>query len=114
MGRGYTAAPPRLERTSEDRRFVKGPLPYTWMQRAGQLPGKALHVALGLWFKKGVCGSITFTFKPKEATAFGASIDAVYDALERLEAAGLIRVERHRGRSPTVTILAASEVAAGD
>ena len=84
------------------------------MRRAGQLPGRTLHVALGLWFKKGLCGSTTFTFKRKEATAFGASIDATYDALTNLEAAGLIRVDRHRGRSPTITILDAPEVAAGD
>ncbi|MEO9161031.1 MAG: hypothetical protein ABI349_01300 [Casimicrobiaceae bacterium] len=53
----------------------------------------------------GMCCSRTFPFKRKAATAFGASIDAVYDALKNLEEAGLISVVRHRGRSPIVTIL---------
>jgi len=86
-------------------RFIKGPLPYSWMKRAGELPGKTLHVALGLWLVAGLRCSRTFSFKRKAAGAFGASKDATYDALTRLEAAGLISVDRRRGRSPTVTIL---------
>jgi len=86
-------------------RFIKGPLPLPWFFRAAALPGKALHIALGLWYMKGLCCSATFPFKRKTAGGFGVSPDATYDALTRLEAAGLIRVARHRGRSPVVTVL---------
>jgi hypothetical protein len=85
--------------------FVKGPLPCAWLERAGKLPGKSLHVALGLWWIRGMVGKPSFPFKRKAATAFGASKDAAYDALARLEGAGLITVQRARGKSPVVTML---------
>jgi len=100
--RAFRSPPESTEATPK---FVKGPIPYRWLERAGQLPGKVLHVALGLWWVRGLCRSKTFLFKRQAAVAFGASKDASYDALTRLEAVGLISVVRHRGRSPTVTIL---------
>ena len=89
------------------RQFIKGPLPMPWIERAAALPGKALHIALGLWWVSGLCRPATFSFKRKAVDAFGVSPDAMYDALARLEEAGLIRAVRHRGRSPVVTILEA-------
>lgn len=85
--------------------FIKGPLPLAWIHRAAALPGKALHVALGMWFVSGLCRSATFAFKRKVAAEMGVSPDATYDALTNLEEAGLVRVNRHRGRSPVVTII---------
>jgi hypothetical protein len=100
-----TFRPPKFDAEPSARRFIKGPLPLSWLQRAAALPGKALHVALGLWYVRGLCCSVTFPFKRRVAREFGISPDATYDALTNLEAAGLIRVDRHRGRSPIVTIL---------
>jgi DNA-binding transcriptional regulator YhcF (GntR family) len=54
---------------------------------------------------KGLCCKETFPFKRKAAAEMGVSPDATYDALTNLEAAGLIQVDRHRGRSPVVTVL---------
>ncbi len=90
------------------RQFIKGPLPMPWFERAAKLPGKALHIALALWRVSGLCRSATFSFKRNAAKAFGVSPDATYDALARLEQAGLVRVTRHRGRSPLVTIIEAN------
>ena len=86
-------------------RFIKGPLPMPWFERAAALPGKALQVALALWWVRGLTRSTTFSFKRSAGHVFAVSADAMYDALTRLEQAGLIRVARHRGRSPVVTIL---------
>lgn len=88
-------------------RFIKGPLPLPWIQRAAAVPGKGLHVALGLCYVSGLRRSKTFPFKRSVAAGLSVSPDALYDALTRLEQAGLISVTRHRGRSPVVTILAA-------
>ena len=44
-----------------------------------------------------------FPFERMAAMEIGVSRDATYDALINLEEAGLIRVSRHRGRSPVVT-----------
>ena len=96
--------PPRPGTEATVPHFIKGPLPLPWIHRAAALPGKALHVALALWYVKGLCRSATFPFKRKLSAEMGVSPDATYDALTNLEAAGLIRVDRHRGRSPVVTI----------
>src|ERR1700674_3068681 len=79
--------------------FIKGPIPLPWIQRAAAIPGKASTVAVGLWFVSGLCRSKTFSFKRSVAAGLSVSPDATYDALTNLEAAGLIRVDRHRGRS---------------
>lgn len=100
--------PPRSGAERAMHQFIKGPLPLLWFQKASALPGKALHVALSLWWVKGLCRAATFPFKRKAAATLGISRDATYDALTKLEAAGLIRVDRHRGRSPVVTILEVS------
>ena len=101
--------PPRPGAASAAPHFIKGPVPLRWLLRAAALPGKALHIATGLWYMKGLCRSATFPFKRKTAAEFGVSPDATYDALTNLEAAGLVRVDRHRGRSPVVTILELAE-----
>ena len=49
--------PPRSGPESPTRYFIKGPIPLVWLQRAAAIPGKALHVALGLWFVGGLCRS---------------------------------------------------------
>ena len=103
-----TYGPPLSVQVSAATRFIKGPLPLPWLQRAAALPGKAFHVAVGLWYVSGLCRSDTFSFKRSVAADFGVSPDATYDALTNLEAAGLVSVARHRGRSPTVTILKAA------
>jgi len=102
---GAFGPPPRPGAESQSRYFIKGPIPLLWLQRAAAIPGKALHVALGLWFVKGLCCKATFPFKQKVTADLGVSRDATYDALSRMEEAGLIRVLRHRGRSPVVTVL---------
>jgi len=92
--------PPRASPESPTHYFIKGPIPLLWLQRAAVIPGKALNVALAIWFVGGLCRSKTFSFKRSVAAGLGVSPDATYDALTKLEGAGLIRVARHRGRSP--------------
>jgi hypothetical protein len=86
-------------------KFIKGPLPLLWFSKAAALPGKAINVALALWWIQGLCRAKTFPLKREAASTLGVSPDATYDALTNLEGAGLIQVLRHRGRSPVVTIL---------
>jgi hypothetical protein len=97
--------PPKTDAERARHQFIMGPLPLLWFERASALPGKALHVALGLWRMKGLCRSKTFPFKRSAAAKLSVSPDATYDALTNLEGAGLIRVARHRGRSSVVTVL---------
>ena len=85
--------------------FLKGPIPMTWLMRAAQEPGKALHVAVALWFAVGVTKSSEVKLSSSLLTDLGVHRHAGYRGLAALERAELVRVMRHRGRHPVVTLL---------
>ena len=86
------------------RKFVK-PIDLEWIQTAANLPGKALHVALGIWYLAGLKKTNTIRLSSSVLKGFGASRQAGYRNLEALKDAGLISIERHQGRNPIVTII---------
>ncbi len=85
--------------------FIKGPLPLPWFETAAALPGKALHVALAVWFQVGLECRPTVKLGQALMGRFGISRDAKYDALHRLTAAGLVEVEQQPGHAPLVTVI---------
>lgn len=102
-----TAAAKRPPRHKRGERFLWGPVPLAWLGAAGQLPGRALHVATVLWWLLGVQKhrSDTVKWMPSIGRMFGLDYMAAHRGLQTLERAGMVRVSRHRGRSPVVTIL---------
>lgn len=86
-------------------RFIKGPIPLDWIGRAACLPGKTLHVALALQYLAGLKKTNSVKLGAKVLAIFGVARDAKYDALDRLQQAGLIAVEQTLGRAPVVTML---------
>jgi hypothetical protein len=52
-GSGLTALRQNRRRHRQGEKFLKGPIPWPWLERAFLLPGKALHVALLLWREAG-------------------------------------------------------------
>jgi hypothetical protein len=88
--------------------FLKGPIPWTWIIQAAQLPGKALHVATVTWFLAGMKNSAVIRLSVSKLHMLGVRRHSAYRALKALEGAQLISVERHTGRSPIVTILASN------
>ena len=94
--------PPRHKRGEK---FLKGPIPWIWLSRAAQQPGKALHVATVIWFLAGIKRMRTVRVSNRDLSALGVKRNAKYYALRALESAGLISVQRHPGCSPEVTIL---------
>lgn len=82
-----------------------------WLERAAQLPGKSLHVGFAIWRRAAVVQSPSFTLWRTDHDRFGVSRDALYDALTRLSAAGLVAVDRCKGRHPRVTLLDAGGAA---
>lgn len=86
-------------------RLIKGPIPLDWIGRAACLPGKTLHVALALQYLAGLQKTHTVKLGAKALVVMGVARDAKYEALDRLQEAGLITVERARGRIPVVTML---------
>jgi hypothetical protein len=78
-----------------------------WVTRAANLPGKAFHLGMALWFEA-ICSpkrSPVVKLQRKKREWFGMERKALYRALEALQEAGLIRVESRAGKVPMVTIL---------
>jgi Fe2+ or Zn2+ uptake regulation protein len=74
---------------------------------AGQ---KTSAVGVFIWYMAGLKKTkqrLKICAKPMQA--YGLSAKSVYRGIARLEEAGLISVERHRGRCPLVTILEQGE-----
>jgi len=90
--------PPRHE---HGEKFLKGPLPWQWIEAAGALPGKALAVGLAVWQKAGVQNERTV---PLNLSRLGISRCTAQRALHALEMAKLVSVEHRAGRPPLVTL----------
>ena len=98
----------RVELPSTEKRKARHfipPIPLGWFQRACQLPGRAPVLASILWRLYRLKKSKPFILAQARLNDFGISRRAKYRALEALEAAGLISVERRPKKSPVVAIL---------
>ncbi len=92
--------------------FLKGPIPMAWLNATAKLPGKTLNVGIAIWWLAGMAKTKTFKLTGKALKQLEVSRDAASDALKRLEARGLIRVQRSPGQRPTVEILSVASSAA--
>ena len=86
-------------------KFIKGPIPFDWLQSANSLPGKAGHVGVALWFLSGVKQSKIVKVTSEAETLAGCVRQTFAKGLSELEKAGLISVRRNPGQKPTVEIL---------
>lgn len=95
-------APPRH---GKGQKFLKGPIPMSWLNAAMALPGKALHVGVMAWFRAGLKRNKEVAVSLSRFREVGISRSSASRALSRLEKAGLVSVSRGRGRKPVVTLL---------
>ena len=86
-------------------RFLKGPIPMNWLNKAMQLKGKGIHVALLLWQEAGYRKSRTVSFSMQRVERLGFSRWTARRALNSLQEAGLVRVEGDPGKLKRVEIL---------
>lgn len=98
-----------LPRHAPGQRFLKGPIPWSWLVQAARLPGKTLQVAIAAWHEAQLKRSSEATLSRAVAKELGVGRDAMRQALTRLQAAGLIHLDTRVGRSPRVTILNLTE-----
>jgi hypothetical protein len=85
--------------------FLRGPVPLEWLTVAANLPGKALHLAIALWWRHGLVKGKPFKLTKSALLALNVERDAERLGLARLEQAGLIQLERKPGQRPTISIL---------
>jgi DNA-binding MarR family transcriptional regulator len=100
-----TFVPADRQKQSPLAKFLKGPIPWSWIEQASRLSGKSLAVGLCLWRLASATKFKTVKLSNSEVAALGIDRHAKTRALKKLEAAGLIEVIHHRGRFPRVTIL---------
>lgn len=81
-------------------------IPLPWIQRAAQLSGKTLNLALAIRYQHGLHKEAPFSLSYKTAHDFGIRRRSVYGALTTLESAGLITVQRGAGKSPIISVVA--------
>ena len=77
---------------------------------SARLSGKALAVGIVLWFRSGLERNNRVSLPTTVLVLFGIDRHAKARALESLEKASLIVVERRKGKNPVVTLLEAPEV----
>lgn len=86
--------------------FFLGPVCLTWLQLAGQLPGKSLHLAIAAAHQSRLSGSSIIHVRPKIFRDFGVSRHDRYHAMPGMVEMGLLEVlEQRRGKAPTVRLL---------
>ena len=101
--KSHPSSPKRPPRQSGH--FLKGPVPLSWLQAAGRLPGKTLHVALQLRFWAGVQKQSTVRLNLSGLADWGLHRTAASRGLAHLEKAGLARVLKTPGGVAKVTIV---------
>lgn len=85
-------------------RFIKGPIPISWLVRARSLPGEyTLLTALVLFYVRGMKQSKKIVVERYHFNLFEIKKDSARRALDRLQKAGLIEYEKF-GHKFVVTI----------
>ena len=95
---GREGRPPRHK---PGEKFLKGPIPWRWIELVGSLPGKALAVGLVLWREAGCRNERSV---PLNLSGLPIPRRTAQRALQALETAGLVSVLDRKGRPPLVTL----------
>ena len=112
---GHYYAHPLSSTTRRYRRFIRGPIPEGWMQRASAISPTAGLVGLILWSVAyenklfGLSGR-KYRSEPIKITnqmcdKYGISKQAKMVALKKMADAGLIRLRKPQGSSPRALII---------
>ena len=104
----HTAVPYQNQTGRSDRSaglFIKGPIPFSWLQKANQLGGSTGAVATALWFYVGIHKSRRFRIDQRLDQLCGLTRQTRSAVLARLQAHGLIVVHPKRGAYPTIEVL---------
>ena len=79
--------------------------PLYWMSKASHLSSKSLNVAVGLWYLHGLNKRKSFKMEKHVLEKFNITAETYNLVLKKMEAAGLISVERLPGQTPNIYII---------
>lgn len=94
-----------IQRQKSPRKFVKGPIPFKWIQTASLLGANEARFAWLLWFMYGVNKGASFTVSNSRAEGFGIERRQKYRALSSLKKAGLISIDYRLGTAQKITVI---------
>ena len=98
-----SSATPSAEKCSP---YLRGPIPWAWLQNATRLGGNALATGLAVWHLRALNKSLEFKGSLRRlGKCSGLSEKQTRTGLHRLEGAGLVKVFRAAGKSPTITLI---------
>jgi hypothetical protein len=109
LARQPSRKPPRHR---QGEKFLKGPIPWAWLERVFPLSGKALHVALLLWKEAGCRRNRTITLCLSGVLPEGLNRQSARRGLRQLAGAGLVTVRQLPGHGLEVTLNDAQAVSA--
>ncbi len=96
---------PRIKR---GRHFLRGPIPMDWINAAATASGRGsgFQVAMALWYLSGLNRQArTIKLRGSVLRKMGVDRHAGYRGLKALEDAKLVRIQRHPGQCPLVTLI---------
>lgn len=85
-------------------KFLKGPIPWTWIEAAAELPGQSLTVGIAIWFEAGCSNRASVPMTLSRIARLTNSRDSARRGLKKLEERGLVSVVRSPGRAARVTL----------
>ena len=95
---------PKWVYEKKKKHFLKGPIPMPWLVVAANLPGKALHVGIALWFWSGIKKSEKFILPGNVITDLGVSRQTCNTQLKAMEKAGLLSIKARIGKKSQITL----------
>ena len=103
---GVTPTPKKLPRPRPRGRFLKGPIPWDWLTRAARLSTSSavLKVALLIWFQAGLKATDTVRLSGDLMESWNLTRFSLYRAVDKLEEANLVTVNRARGRGRKLAV----------
>ena len=91
--------------TTAAAQYLRGPVPWAWLNTAAALPTKALHVGIALWFEAGRQRTRRVRLTNRLLARMKVSRWAKYRALDALERADLVQVDREANGNLVVLLL---------
>jgi len=86
--------------------FIKGPIPLDWLRDAAKLGTNALEAGLVIWYKTGMSKGEPVKLGNRDLVMLtGKSRDTGRRALQALESAGLVAVEKLPGRKHLIKVI---------
>lgn len=82
--------------------FLAGPIDFGWLERAAQLPGAALHIAILVQHLAKLRRLEWVPVSNRDAARLGVKPDAKSRAILALQEARLVEVKKQPGQSPRV------------